>query len=35
MPQNSVIFAALLIGFVVFITMRGKLGKYLEIVGVG
>jgi hypothetical protein len=28
MNQTSVIFGALLIGFIVFITMRGELSKY-------
>lgn len=34
MPQTSVIIGALVVGFIVFITMRGKLGKYLETIGV-
>ncbi len=34
MPQSSVIIGALVVGFIVFITMRGKLGKYLATVGV-
>lgn len=34
MPQSSVIVGALIVGFIVFITMKGKLGAYLETVGV-
>jgi len=33
MSQTSIIFAALLIGFVVFVTIRGELPKYLKVVG--
>lgn len=29
MPQSNAIFAALAIAFIVFITMRGELSKYL------
>jgi hypothetical protein len=34
-PQTSVIFFALLIGFIVFITLRGELAGYLYVVGLG
>lgn len=34
MPQSSVIVGALIVGFLVFITMKGELGKYLETLGV-
>jgi len=33
MNQTSVMAAALLIGFIVFITMRGELPKYLAVIG--
>lgn len=33
MPQTSTIAAALIIGFIVFITVRGELPKYLTILG--
>lgn len=33
MGQTGVIFFALLIGFVVFITLRGELRAYLQVVG--
>jgi hypothetical protein len=33
MPQTSVIFAALLIGFAVFITVRGELPAYMHVIG--
>lgn len=32
-PQTSVIFFALLVGFVVFITLRGELQAYLAVIG--
>ena len=35
MPQSSVIVGALIVGFLVFITMKGELGKYLETLGAG
>ncbi len=34
MPQSSVIVGALIVGFLVFITMKGNLSKYLEVIGV-
>jgi hypothetical protein len=34
-PQTSVIFFALLVGFVVFITLRGELAGYLYVIGLG
>jgi hypothetical protein len=34
-PQTSVIFFALLVGFVVFITLRGELPAYLYVIGLG
>lgn len=34
MDQASIIAAALIIGFVVFITTRGELPKYLAIIGI-
>lgn len=33
MNQNSIIAFALLVGFVVFVTMRGELQQYLAVVG--
>jgi len=33
MDQTSIIAAALIIGFVVFITTKGELPKYLAIIG--
>lgn len=33
MSQSSVIAAFLIIGFIVFITMRGELSKYLAVLG--
>jgi hypothetical protein len=33
MGQTGVIFFALLIGFIVFITLRGELKAYLQVVG--
>lgn len=33
MPQNSTIAFALLVGFIVFITMRGELTSYLQVIG--
>lgn len=33
MNQNSIIAFALLLGFIVFITMRGELQQYLAVVG--
>lgn len=35
MPQTSTIAAALIVGFIVFITVRGELPKYLAILGLG
>jgi hypothetical protein len=34
MNQTSVIFAALFVTFLVFITMRGELGQWLEVFGI-
>lgn len=34
MGQTGVIFFALLVGFLVFITLRGELASYLRVVGV-
>lgn len=34
MNQSNVIFAALIIGFIVFITMRGELTAYLKVIGI-
>ena len=34
MDQSTKIFGSLLIAFVVFVTMRGELPKYLEVLGV-
>jgi hypothetical protein len=33
MSQTAVVFFALLIGFIVFITLRGELRYYLQVVG--
>jgi hypothetical protein len=33
MSNTSIIAAALLIGFIVFVTMRGELSKYLQVIG--
>ena len=33
MNQNSIIAFALLVGFVVFVTMRGELKRYLTVIG--
>lgn len=35
MSQTSVIFGALLVGFLVYITAKGQLGAYLNIMGLG
>lgn len=35
MSQNSIIAAALTIGFIVFITVRGELPKYFGALGLG
>lgn len=34
MQQSSVIAAALIIGFIVFVTARGELPKYLQVFGI-
>lgn len=34
MSNTSIIAAALLIGFIVFVTMRGELTKYLQVIGI-
>lgn len=34
MNQTSKIAAALVIGFIVFVTVRGELSKYLQVLGV-
>jgi hypothetical protein len=33
MSQTSVIFFGLLVGFIVFITIRGELSAYLQVLG--
>lgn len=33
--QTSVIFFALLVGFIVYITVRGQLSAYLYVLGLG
>jgi hypothetical protein len=33
MSQTSVIFFGLLVGFIVFITVRGELAAYLQVLG--
>ncbi len=35
MNQTGVIFFGLLVGFVVFITVRGELAAYLDVIGLG
>jgi hypothetical protein len=35
MPQTSTIAFALIIGFIVFITVRGELPTYLGVIGLG
>jgi hypothetical protein len=35
LPQTSVIFFALLVGFIVFVTIRGELSSYLWVIGLG
>jgi hypothetical protein len=35
MSQSSVIAAALLIGFIVYVTVRGQLAQYLGVLGIG
>ncbi len=35
MPQSSTIAFALIVGFIVFITVRGELPKYLGVLGLG
>lgn len=35
MSQTSVIFFGLLVGFLVFITIRGELSAYLQVLGLG
>ena len=34
LSQTSIIFAALLIAWIVFITLRGELTRYLSLVGI-
>jgi hypothetical protein len=34
MNQTSIIAAALIVGFIVFITTRGELPKYLAVMGI-
>jgi hypothetical protein len=34
MNQSSVIFAALVLSFIVFITLKGQLGQYLCVIGI-
>lgn len=33
MPQSSTIAFALIVGFIVFVTVRGELPSYLKVVG--
>jgi hypothetical protein len=33
MSQSTSIFAALTIAFIVFVTVRGELGAYLQVIG--
>jgi len=33
MSQNSIIGFGLIVGFAVFITMKGELSKYLQVIG--
>jgi hypothetical protein len=35
MNQSSIIAGVLIIGFIVFITMKGELSKYLDVIGLG
>jgi hypothetical protein len=35
MSQSSTIAFALIVGFFVFITIRGELGQYLNVIGIG
>jgi hypothetical protein len=35
MPNTSTIFGALFVAFLVFVTMRGELKRYLSLVGLG
>jgi hypothetical protein len=35
MPQSSTIAFSLIVGFIVFITVRGELPKYLGVLGLG
>lgn len=34
MPQTSIIAAALVIAFIVFITVRGELPSYFQVIGI-
>jgi hypothetical protein len=34
MDQTSIIFGCLVIGFIVFITLRGQLPAYLKVLGI-
>lgn len=34
MNQTGIIFGCLVIGFIVFVTMRGELPDYLEVLGI-
>lgn len=34
MSQTSIIFGALLLAFIVFITIRGELQQYIQVIGV-
>jgi hypothetical protein len=34
MPQTSVIFGLLVLAFIIFITQRGELSKYLQAFGI-
>lgn len=35
MSQTSIIFAAILVGFIVYVTAKGQLSQYLSILGIG
>ena len=34
MKQSSIIFAVIMIGFIIFITMRSELASYLKVLGI-
>ena len=35
MNQSSIIAGALIVGFIVFVTVKGEMGTYLGIIGIG